>query len=177
MLRHDRIVTPEIAKTLARLEVMEDLPLCCERSTLHGVRVTWVRWHAIMLQVIAGSLDGIWVVSPWNAPVRFDSTSACGFVVCSTDPETCAVNVYGHEGQWNDEAQAALVALRNDLAMRVDARVELRQPTLDMAREAVQRGIFAHRGVMAMKLIEAPITRASEIGKQDPKRGRPRTRV
>lgn len=177
MLRHDRIVTPEIAQALHRLEATDDLPLCCARSTLRGVRMTWIRWHAIVLRVVAARLDSIWVVSPWDAPLRFDSQHEPGFVVASPNPEHIAVNVYGHSGQWNSEAQAALVAVGNELSNRIASASEMRQPVLDVARESVHRGIYSTHNMQPSMLLDVEITRAAQAARPAPARGRPRTRT
>lgn len=131
-----------IATTLRRLESLEELPVCCVRVVVRGVRATFFRWGWVLLRASAGEVTGLWGLRPYDVPLRFGPEFVDGFGVATVDEKARAVSVLGTAGPWERQAREGLLALGEEIERRIRVEPVHDIASLDVAREASQRFNF-----------------------------------
>lgn len=138
-LIQSRIVDASIVSALRRLDSLEDYPPACVRVVVQGVRSMFFRWGPVLLRLAAGEITGLWMVRPYDAPLRFGSDIVDGVALGTPDRRAVMVSLLGVRGAWEQAAREALVALAVDIDRRVTLPVSREFAAIDHAREEWQR--------------------------------------
>lgn len=157
----DRVLAnARVACALRRLELLDELPTSCVRTVLRGVRATWFRVGPVLLLIVAGDIVGAWVISPWDAPVRFGDEHVAGFTIATPDISAVAVGVIGTHGHWCSIALDGLLELADFIDARLVRETCTRIAQINEARDAIAH-FFSARQRSKFSLVNPPAMNAA----------------